>query len=1200
MSRAFYVAVALNLCFLSKAGAQGVGTLPDTLRGIVLGPGGKGVSSARITIVSPTLRRTTSVETGPDGTFTSIISGGGGKYVVVVTAPRLGEKTLQVSGRPGSTIQVPDVHLAFTPTMLAPVKVRASVVRADPVGSQTGGAAEEFFSSDQLDKYLPNFTSLEVVGLLIPGAVIGGDGSGGASYSVAGSPPSQNNVTLDGTTSQGRIPRDAVAGTTATINTADVTRGGFSGAQVAAYSASGSRIRRNMLRTALTSLGTSNGPFAPRAVEGGLSALDVAMSSGGTIRGGGARYFGAVEVERRSSGSQSLLADMVASEEMLGVSRDSLQKLGQILSGFGLLARRVAPLDKPSSNWSALGRLTFPHGNDGVTELRINGFGVESLALFGAPFLLGTPADQQSRVGIESQLGITSHTETGNLNELRFGTSISSVSSRPVIDIPRGEIVLASELPNGVSGASEVSFGGSGQPTARRTSAILEAREQNVRETSDKLHRLTIGGELRMNFFRLENDGSHGGSFFFPSLAALSQNAPASFQRQNFISNGVGSESSGTGFVSDRWKLSNRIRAQLGVRLEAELFDVNSPIDEDLQRSLGATPASPRSARLSPRMGVAWNYGTSHLGAPLGTISGSVGEYRGMLALSDLVFTASSAPLTLTPALTCYGTNSPRPDWSSYLNAAGFPTECITGPSSLGGSAPSVSFLGKGLEPPRSWRGNLQWRFSPTATSSLTLGGLLTRGYTNASIVDLNRVKVGRFSLPDEDGRLVFTAPSDILQTGVAVISSSRIDQRFAQVLERRSDLRSRGAQITANLTIHDPFFLPGFWNVSYALSRFRDQARGFPTDGTIDPERPSWGQSAYERRHQILIRGGLTRSRLANLFAIIRISSGVPFTPTVAGDINGDGFGGDPAFVFNPSFGSDTTLGRQLLAIQEHARPFVKKCLSEQLGKLAQRNSCSGQWTTSIDVNATMRPEHLPHSDRTSISLYLSNLAAGADQLLHGSRGLRGWGQPILPDQTLLVPTGFDPVSRAYKYVVNPHFGSTAGSLGSFFNPFRIAVEIKVLLGPNPSAQLLLEQLGREPGHKGPPRTAEQLKMNLINAAPNPVDLALQAADTAALTTAQIERLKALGVAYTSEIEQMWNPVVSELTSVGKVDTRRGVRALNEGTKQMQRIQFHWAQEIKRILAPTQQMVMPLYLQHLMFDPESETETLIADPFGR
>jgi hypothetical protein len=57
----------------------------------------------------------------------------------------------------------------------------------------------------------------------------------------------------------------------------------------------------------------------------------------------------------------------------------------------------------------------------------------------------------------------------------------------------------------------------------------------------------------------------------------------------------------------------------------------------------------------------------------------------------------------------------------------------------------------------------------------------------------------------------------------------------------------------------------------------------------------------------------------------------------------------------------------------------------------------------------------------RVTPAIYLQNILAGIDQLVHGSN-MRGWGSPATPDPVLFVPRGFDPGAQRFRsmYVVD------------------------------------------------------------------------------------------------------------------------------------------------------------------------------------
>ncbi len=79
------------------------------------------------------------------------------------------------------------------------------------------------------------------------------------------------------------------------------------------------------------------------------------------------------------------------------------------------------------------------------------------------------------------------------------------------------------------------------------------------------------------------------------------------------------------------------------------------------------------------------------------------------------------------------------------------------------------------------------------------------------------------------------------------------------------------------------------------------------------------------------------------------RAQSGLPFTPLVQGDVNGDGRSGDRAFIPDPSAASDAALAAQMQLLVDNTAGSIKDCLLDRAGKAAKRNGCRGRWTQSL-----------------------------------------------------------------------------------------------------------------------------------------------------------------------------------------------------------------------------------------------------------
>ena len=207
------------------------------------------------------------------------------------------------------------------------------------------------------------------------------------------------------------------------------------------------------------------------------------------------------------------------------------------------------------------------------------------------------------------------------------------------------------------------------------------------------------------------------------------------------------------------------------------------------------------------------------------------------------------------------------------------------------------------------------------------------------------------------------------------------------------------------------------------------------------------------------------------NLFDVVRLNwfetfvSGLPYTPAIAGDVNGDGYAtNDRAFIFDPARTSDRALASAMGAVLTGSSSSARDCLQRQLGQLAARNSCEAPWTSTAVVRIDFNPIEVRMPQRTMLSLSISNPLGGADLLLHGQSHTHGWGQFVLPDNTLLFVRGFDQQARSYVYQVNPRFGNTSPAVSAFRNPVALTALVRVDVGPTRERQDLTRRFGPWP----------------------------------------------------------------------------------------------------------------------------------------
>jgi hypothetical protein len=397
---------------------------------------------------------------------------------------------------------------------------------------------------------------------------------------------------------------------------------------------------------------------------------------------------------------------------------------------------------------------------------------------------------------------------------------------------------------------------------------------------------------------------------------------------------------------------------------------------------------------------------------------------------------------------------------------------------------------------------------------------------------DVNLDTLPKFRLADEGNRPVYVTPSDIDPgSGVVNSAASRLHPELGDVVEVQSNLASQAGQLTVGL---NGFTDRGaIYSLSYTYSNARDQSsfaccsatQGFasPTTGG-NPNDREWAPSNYEREHSFIGTMTYPINSAIELTTIARLSSGAPFTPLVAADINGDGARNDRAFVFKPAQTADTAVASAMRHVLSSASPSVRDCLLKQLGTVAGRNSCTGPWQPAFDLQLNIRPNVLGLDRRLTFSIVTTNLISGIDELLHGENGTHGWGAVRFPDATLLYVRGFNPATNSYVYAVNEQFGSTAASTTAYRVPFQIGLQAHLALGPDRTRDRLRAAFGgggRNGGGGGRggdngaaatgPGSATDFASRMGSALSDPVAGIIARRDSLHLTDDQVARLKVI-----------------------------------------------------------------------------------------
>ena len=191
-------------------------------------------------------------------------------------------------------------------------------------------------------------------------------------------------------------------------------------------------------------------------------------------------------------------------------------------------------------------------------------------------------------------------------------------------------------------------------------------------------------------------------------------------------------------------------------------------------------------------------------------------------------------------------------------------------------------------------------------------------------------------------------APSNIVPlTGTIAPNANRINSQFGAVFNQLSDLHSNAVRVDAELD--PPFLLKKFrLRIDYVYNHQGNEFRGYNGTTAGDPfaiETAAGAQPVHQFVPPIVPNAArLWRFTMA-ASALSTSSPGTAYTPMVVGDINGDGYSNDRAFVTNPAVTADTALASQMKALIAAAPASARSCLQAQFGQVAATNSCRGPW---------------------------------------------------------------------------------------------------------------------------------------------------------------------------------------------------------------------------------------------------------------
>jgi hypothetical protein len=1157
---------ALSLLMALTARAQGVvgapyvgGTLTDSA----------GAPLARVTLVltrAPDMRSYTD-STDAQGRFVFANPGGSGEYLLFVNATGFRPFRLRIVPESQSGALV--IRLSPWAATLSGITVVAppsppsarSVFESSPGSASAvsdGAVAAQALGSGAL-------TSLTASSLL--------GSSAGNGWSVAGLPPGESATQVNGLLFGGdRLPRTLPKYARLSASSYDVAVGGFSGGLVAIEIPKATEFADVELEVTAT---RAPSPSFWNGVTSGSTAIGT-MDLGGQWRDMGDRIGLTYGIRAETSPASRPTIDALGDAGIRALGADSrvVREIDSLAANTSGTAASRWGFDSRRTDISGLFRLDpSPGRRDGENAFLIS-FALSSTPLYTQGSIASASrmlSDKQQRVAIAWQKAWAAGTTAWSL---RLGAS-HAMSSQSSPLTPLSLDVTARSTQSDPNYAPVVLSGADVNRQWSRDHGVEASLVRDAFAGVSRNNRWRTFLGMRVDQLSASADDTTAEADF-SSVETLKSQTPS------WSTTFVGPSRARTfaarfaGGIGDEWRANSAVRVQMGLR--SDLQALAAPQVEGSVNS----QFLPLAATLSPRLGMSWQFNSPEVGEGLSTTP-LFSRYlfpAGVFKIGVGLFQGDLAPWAGLPGRGAWGPVKEQWCWNVEGLALPAPTPVLVPSMTCGVNAQSterrsVTRLDRGFRAPQSVRSNASLVSRIRNTDVELTGQWNDTRYEPGTQIVLPPLLAQR-SLPNEGGRTLFAADSTIDPASgtVRFVTNSNFN-----VTSVSSDRETRGLQLAASVSprltdSHLALRLGYVWSVTRSLQG------GWDRDAFGDPTVLEWGPSVLDRRHQFQVELGGEVYRELAVVLWMRAVSGVPYTPLVAGDANGDGtIGNDRAFVPVRSSAQATADGSSLDGILPTFPEGAQQCLASQRGEPAQRGSCRGPWELAGNLLLTMPLRQVSETRRGVLTVSLENIAGGIDHLFYGDR--RGWGQPADIDPYLLQTRSYDRATHSFTYSLNPRFGRPRGSqwLGT---PARFIVGVQL-----PMSRPILEQQMRKWLYAqgvGARMSSDSLAARLARNVPAAFDELLAESDEIGLTDAQLRDVTARGRLHDDHVAVAWHELAAHLNSTSDVrDERAAAKLVEETIRKVWEINRNDVRALRGVITPIQEMLVPSTVRMLL-----------------
>jgi hypothetical protein len=710
------------------------------------------------------------------------------------------------------------------------------------------------------------------------------------------------------------------------------------------------------------------------------------LSVGGPVLRDRLHFFLAAEWQARDEPSTGPTLGREAPGDVQ-VAADSAQRFVDILQNtYGIDAGSYGPLTIESPNSNVFGRLDMQLGNHNIT-LRHNYTSAStdplniSRSASSYEFANGGYVIDNSTHSTAFQVNSTFG---GFSNEFRLGYLRVRDARDPLVPFAQIEVETESEV-DGQTFFNEFITGGERFSQRNRL-------DQDVWELTDDLtftkgpHTLTVGTHNEIVAF--DNTFFHTsiGQWQFASLADLEAGNAESYFAQVPYPGVTTQENAGRadwsilqlgGYAQDQWEVTRGLRLTVGVRLDVPIMQDSIKQNPDLANSAALTAAHgpirteakpSDNLHWSPRLGLNWDLS----GDRSTVVRGGVGLFTGRPAYVWLSNAYTNTGRDIATVFCGTPGNIPAFNATTVVDP---PQDCPT-TSAISIPRAQVNYFDEDFKFPQQLKASLAVDKRIMRGIIGTFELLYVKGVNSIYQVEMNIPQTALAT--NAEGRQLFGDPTDFSSsTG---IRPTRIDGNFPHILRHTN----RSADRTYGFTLQlQKQFGSGYeFTAAYNYQNVKDLTSlgssiassnyGFsPVSAGENPNDKSLTTSRFDVPHRLLLSGTVNipiPSFPSSLTLIYVGQSGSPYSWTINGDANGDGYEAseigsrhnDIVFVPNASGSNITTVDAEDLEqyqalINNPLIPDLMPCLKsvqDAGGGIPERNSCRNPWTNRVDMS--------------------------------------------------------------------------------------------------------------------------------------------------------------------------------------------------------------------------------------------------------